>query len=150
MLGKCHQDFVVLAICPSVWVQNMASVAAPPKLPRFQPSGDVCLLVVGDDLPLLPLPALATWDRPALIRFYSAHQDLKQDMMKKRTRGVCTLRFQEHCQRIPQRIRELHNIDAPVNGGPRCNQNGRAQSVMCRKIDGLLDVAMAFWGSVAE
>ena len=118
----------------------------PPKLPRFEPSDDASVPVVLEELPPLPPPALATWDRLALVRFYGAHQDLKQDLLKKRTRGVCTIRFRDHCRRIPQRVRELHKLDVPAESGPRRNQNGRSQSSMCRRIDELLQVAMAFWG----
>ena len=137
----------MLVIHQDALAQNMAAAAAPPKLPRCQPSDNASSLIVLDDLPLLPPPALSTWDRLSLIRFYSAHQDLKQDLMKKRTRGVCTIRFREHCRRIPERVRQLHSIDVPADGGPRCNRNGRSQSAMCRRIDGLLDTAMAFWGT---
>ena len=83
---------------------NMAhSPPLPPQLPRFEPSGDASLLVVLEEMSPLPPPALAIWNRLALVRFYGAHQDLKQDLLKKRTRGVCTIRFRRHCQRVPQR-----------------------------------------------
>jgi len=138
----------MLAFHSAVLAPNMArSHPLPPKLPRFEPSDDASAPVVLEELPPLPPPALATWDRLALVRFYGRHQDLKQDLLKKRTRGVCTIRFRRHCQRVPQRIRELHKIDVPAEGGPRHNQNGRSQSSMCRRIDGLLDIAMAFWGT---
>ena len=137
---------MVLAICTDTVAQNMAAAAAPPKLPRCQPFGDASPLLVFEDLQLLPPLALATWDRPALIRFYSAHQDLKQDLVKKRIRGVCTIRFREHYRRIPQRVRELHRIDVPADGEPRCNKSGRSQSSTCWRVDGLLDTAMVFWG----
>ena len=142
-----HLVQMQLAIRPDALAQNMTTAAAPPKLPRCQPSDDASPLVVLDDLPPLPPPALATWDRLTLIRFYNAHRDLKQDLLKKRTRGVCTIRFREHCRRIPERVRQLHSIDVPAEGGPRCSHNGRSQSSMCRRIDGLLDIAMAFWGT---
>ena len=146
-LCKCRLYLVVLAICADALVQSMAAASTPPKLPRLQPSDDASPLLVLDDLPPLPPPALAAWDRLALIRFYNAHRELKQDLLKKRTRGVCTIRFREHCRRIPQRVRDLHSIDVPADGGPRCNNNGRSQSSMCLRIDGLLDIAMAFWGT---
>ena len=128
----------------------MTVTTAPPKLPRYQPSGDACPLLTFDDISALPPPALATWDRTALIRFFIAHQDMKQDLVKKRIRGVCTIRFREHCRRIPQRVRELHSIYVPADGGPRCHKNGRLQFAMCRRIDGLIEIAMMFWGSWAE
>ena len=137
----------MLVIRTDALAQNMTAAAAPPKLPRRQHSDDTSLLLVLDDLSPLPPPALEAWDRLALVRFYNAHQELKQDLLKKRTRGVCTIRFREHCRRIPQRVRDLHSIDVPADGGPRCNKNGRSQFSMCRRIDGLLDIAMAFWGT---
>ena len=139
---------MVLTFHSVVLAPNMASShPLPPKLPRFEPSIDARLLVVIEELAPLPPPALAAWSRLALIRFYSAHQDLKQDLLKKRTCGVCTIRFRDHCRRIPQRVRELHNIVVPADNGPRRTQNGRSQSSMCRRIDELLDAAMAFWGT---
>ena len=141
---------MVLAIGTDALAQNMTVAAAPPKLPRCRPSDDASSLLVLHDMPPLPPSALSTWDRLTLIRFYSVHQDLKQDLMKKRSRGVCTIRFREHCRRIPQRVRELHSIVVPADGGPRCYQNGRLQSAMCLRIDGLLDTAMAFWATGAE
>ena len=141
-----------VGMSPNCLAPSMApSPPMPPKLPRFQPSDDASLLPVDDDdLPPLPPPALSTWDRRALVRFYTAHRDLKQDLLKKRTRGVCTIRFRDHCKQIPEKVRDLHKIDVPAEGGPRRNHNGRSQSSMCRKIDELLDTAMAFWGTGTE
>ena len=121
----------------------------PPKLPRLEPLADASALQLLEQvapLPPLPPPALATWGRLALVRFYNAHQDLKQDLLKKRTRGVCSIRFRQHCERIPQRVRQLHKVEVPAEGGPGHKHNGRAQSSMCRRIDELLGAAMAFWG----
>ena len=127
----------------------MAAPSTPPKLPRLEPMSDAIVLgciVDLPDLPKLPKPALATWEKLQLLRFYSAHLDLKQDLLKKRIRGVCTLRFQEHVRRIPQQVRELYEINVPPAGGPRCGKNGSLQSLMCRRIDALLDAFMMFWG----
>ena len=140
----------MLLIHPDALAQSMAAAAALPKLPRCQPSDNASPLIVLVDLSPLPPPALATWDRLTLIRFYNAHRDLKQDLLKKRPRGFCTIRFRKHCRRIPQRVCELHSLDVPAEGGPRCSHTGRSQSSMCRRIDGLLDIAMAFWGTGAE
>ena len=123
------------------------SLHIPPKLSRFEPSADVSAVLAIGDLPPLPPPALGTWDRLPLVGFYRAHQDLKQDLLKKPIRGVCTIRFRQHCQRIPQRVRELHKIDVPAEGGPRRCSNGRSQSALCRKIDDVLEATMAFWGT---
>ena len=134
----------------SALAQGMARLPLPPKLPRLEPLADASalqLLEEAEPLPPLPPPALATWGRLALVRFYNAHQDLKLDLLKKRTRGVCTIRFQEHCERIPQRVRQMYKLDVPAEGGPGRKQNGRAQSSMCRRIDELLSAAMAFWGA---
>ena len=133
----------------SALAQSMARLPLPPKLPRLEPLADASalqLLEEAEPLLHLPPPALATWGKLALVRFYNAHQDLKQDLFKKRTRGVCTIRFRQHCERIPQPVRQLHKIDVPAEGGPGRKQNGRAQSSMCRRIDELLGAAMAFWG----
>ena len=133
----------------SVLARSMVDVSMPPKLPRLEPLVDASSReLLEKAAPLLPLPppALSTWGRLALVRFYNAHQDLKQDLHKKRTRGVCTIRFRQHCERIPQLVRQLHKIDLPREGGPGHKRNGRAQSSMCRRIDDLLGVAMAFWG----
>jgi hypothetical protein len=133
----------------SALARSMARLPMPPKLPRLEPSADASalqLLQEAEPLPLLPPPALATWGRLALVRFYNAHQDLKLDLLKKRTRGVCSIRFRQHCERIPQRVRQMHKVDLPAEGGPGRKQNGRAQSSMCRRIDELLGAAMAFWG----
>lgn len=140
---------VVSAILLSLAARSMARLPTPPKLPRLEPLTDASALQLLENaasLPPLPPPALATWGRLALVRFYNAHQDLKQDLLKKRTRGVCTIRFRQHCERIPQRVRQLHKIDVPAEGGPGQKRNGRTQSSMCRRIDELLGVAMAFWG----
>ena len=127
----------------------MAVPSTPPRLPRLEPMSDALVLgyvVDLPDLPKLPKPALATWGKLQLLRFYSAHLDLKEDLLKKRIRGVCTLRFQEHVRRIPQQVRELYKINVPLAGGPSCDKNGRLQSLMCRRIDALLDAFMMFWG----
>ena len=134
----------------SALAQSMARLPLPPKLPRLEPLADASALQLLEEAepPLhLPPPALATWGKLALVRFYNAHQDLKQDLLKNRMRGVCTICFQEHCKRIPHQVRQLHNIDVPVEGGPGRKQHGRAQSSMCRRIDELLGAAMAFWGA---
>ena len=127
----------------------MGRSPTPPKLPRLEPLADASALQLLEQvapLPPLPPPALATWGRLALVRFYNAHQDLKQDLLKKQVRGVCTIRFRQHCERIPQRVRQLHKVEVPAEGGPGRKHNGRAQSSMCRRIDELLCAAMAFWG----
>jgi hypothetical protein len=134
----------------SALARSMARSHMPPKLPRLKPLPDAIAQQALDEtgpIPHLPPPALATWGRLALVRFYNAHQDVKQDLLKKRTRGVCSIRFRQHCQQIPQRVRHMHKIDIPAEGGPRRKQHGRAQFSMCRRIDGLLSTAMAFWGA---
>ena len=78
----------MLVIHPDTWAQNMAVAFAPLKLPRCQPSDNASPLIIPNDLPPLPPPALAMWDRLMLICFYNAHQDLKQDLLKERMRGV--------------------------------------------------------------
>ena len=128
----------------------MVNLNIPPQLPRLAPIADPCALhCLNRIIPMsqLPPPALATWGRLVLVRFYNAHQDMKQDLLKKRKRGVCTIRFRNHCERIPQRLRHLYNIDVPAEGGPGGKQNGRVQSAVCRRIDELLSSAMSFWGS---
>ena len=134
----------------SVLVQSMACLPMPPKLPRLEPLADTSALHLLEEaapIPPLPPPALATWGRMALIRFYIAHQDLKLDLLKKRTRGVCSIRFRQHCEQIPQRVRQMYKLDLPTEGGPRRGQHGRVQSSTCNRIDELLGAAMAFWGA---
>ena len=133
----------------STLVRVMVSLPLPPKRPRLLPLADASAVHVLEETvssTLLPPPAMATWRRLALVRFYSAHQDLKLDLMKKKTRGVCSIRFRQHCERIPQRVRQMIKLDLPAETGPERKQNGRAQSLIVRRIDELLVTAMAFWG----
>ena len=88
---------MVLAIRTDALAQNMTVAVALPKLPQCQPSDDASSLQVLDDLQMLSPPVLSTWDRLTLIWLYSVHQDMKQDLMKKRIRDVCAIRVREYC-----------------------------------------------------
>lgn len=120
-----------------------------PMGPRLKPSVDPVILDgMGNVvlIPLLPLPALATWSRLSVVRFYRQHQDIKQDLVKNRKLGICTIRFQRHCERIPYRIRKLHDIQILKECFVVSNSNGKSQALVCERIDQLLSCAMMFWG----
>ena len=120
----------------SALAQSMARLPLPPKLPRLEPLADASalqLLEKAAHLSPLPPPVLATWGRLALVRFYNAHQDLKQDLLKKRTRGVCTIRFRQHCERISQRVRQIHKETDWCNC-PCLNSNASADTSLWRPL----------------
>ena len=116
--------------------------------PRLKPSADpisLGCLEDSDHIPPLPVATLATWGRLAMVRFYNAHQELKQDLLHKPDSGVSQLRFRTHCEHIPLHIRQLHNIKVHAGGICGVKEHGRIQSLQCQKIDELLNTSIAFW-----
>ena len=81
-----------------------------------------------------------------VVKLYVAHQELKADLAKKKTRGVECTRFREHCEAVPWDVRDLHGVVLPDGAGPSPHAaSGRRQARTCRKIDEALEAAMSFW-----
>ena len=86
----------------------------------------------------------AAWPLAEVVRFYRQHGEIIQDLEKKKTRGISSKRFAEHCEAIPEGIRGSYNIKV------FSTKNGRQQASMCKRISRALDAVMNFWGNKYE
>jgi len=93
------------------------------------------------DLPVSADDALEAWPLAEVVRFYRQHEEIMQDLEKKKTCGISNKRFAVHCKAIPEGVRRSYNIQV-FN-----TKNGRQQASVCKRISRALDTVMNFLGN---
>ena len=116
---------------------------SPPLAPSSSPNQDP-VLPAKLDLPVSAGDALEAWPLAEVVRFYRQHGEIIQDLKKKKTHGISSKRFAEHCEAIPEGIRGSYNIKV------FSTKNGRQQASVCKRISRALDAVMNFWGNKHE
>jgi len=116
---------------------------SPPLAPSSSPSQDP-VLPAKLDLSVSADDALEAWPLAEVVRFYRQHGEIMQDLEKKKTHGISSKRFAEHCMAIPEGIRGSYNIQV------FSTKNGRQQASVCKRISRALDAVMNFWGNKHE
>ena len=78
-----------------------------------------------------------------MFLFMNQHEDLRMDLIKKKTQGVSNKRFEKHLRCIPRTVRVAYAINY---WGAK---SGRKQAALCKDISNMLDDAMHFLGTRA-
>ena len=116
---------------------------SPPLAPSSSPS-QAPVLPAKLDLSVSADDALEAWPLAEVVRFYRQHGEIMQDLEKKKTHGISSKRFAEHCMAIPEGIRGSYNIQV------FSTKNGLQQASVCKRISRALDAVMNFWGNKHE
>ena len=120
----------------------MASKARPPSAPVLRPSEAPVVVEVCDRLPA-SADVFEIWPAADMFLFMNQHEDLRRDLVKKKTRGVGNKRFEKHLNGIPRAVRVAYAINY---WGAK---SGRKQEALCKHISIMLGDAMHFLGTRA-